>query len=106
MNKKTITLIGFVAVLATAVTFLHAATPKDKAEGKFYLVYLVSAMDLKPGSKVFVDPVFFTDGKQIKSFHEYCRSYLKAPEQRKGVWRMEPNPQQIADDLTPPAYLL
>lgn len=101
MSKKTITLVGFVAVLAMAVTFLHAATPKDPGEGKFHLVYLVSVVDLKPGSKVFVDPVFFTDGKQIKSFHDYCRSYLKAPEKRKGVWKMTPAPHQIAGDLTP-----
>ena len=99
MNKKTLTLIGFVAVIATAATLLFAADPKEKTDGKFHVVYLVSVVDLKPGAKAFVDPVFFTDGKQIKSFHNYCRSYLKRPEQRKGVWKMDPRPQQIVDNL-------
>ncbi len=73
MSKKTLTLAGVVAILATAATLLFAAGPKDNEEGKFHLVYLVSAMDLKPGSKVTVDPVFFTDGKTVKNFHLFCR---------------------------------
>ena len=51
MSKKTLTLIGFAAIIAAAAAFLQAATPKDKGEGKFHVVYLVSVIDLKPGSK-------------------------------------------------------
>lgn len=75
--KKTLTLIGFAAVMATAATFLFAATPKDPGEGKFHLVYLVAAVDLKPGSKVTVDPIFFTDGKRVVNFHDFCRNQEK-----------------------------
>ncbi len=40
---------------------------------KFYLVYLVSAEKLEPESKAFVEPLFFTDGKEIKGVWAYCR---------------------------------
>lgn len=72
MNKKTLTLIGLTAIVATAATFLLAAAPKDSGEGKFHVVYLVSAVDLKPGSKVTVDPVFITDGRTVRNFHDLC----------------------------------
>lgn len=97
MNKKTLTLIGFVAVMAMAATFLFAADPKDKTDGKFHVVYLISVIDLKPGSKAFVDPVFFTDGKQIKPFFDYCRAYGK----EQGVSITDLKPGQIGDAVEP-----
>ena len=97
MNKKTLTLIGFAAIIAAVAAFLQAATPKESGEGKFHVVYLVSAIDLKPGSKAFVDPVFFTDGKQIKPFHDYCRAYGK----EQGVSTTDLKPGQIGDAIGP-----
>ncbi len=88
MNKKTLTLIGLATLIAAAAAFLHAATPKESGEGKFHLVYLVAAVDLKPGAKVTVDPVFFTDGSRVVNFHDFCRD------------KIEPlKPSQITDDL-------
>ncbi len=97
MNKKTLALIGFATLIAAAAAFLQAATPKGPGEGKFRVVYLVSVVDLKPGSKAFVDPVFFTDGKQIKPFHDYCRSYGN----EQGVSTTDLKPGQIGDAIDP-----
>ncbi len=36
MNKKTIALIGFTAIIAAAAAFLHAATPKDQGGSSFF----------------------------------------------------------------------
>lgn len=74
MNKKAITLIGLTAVLATAATFLLAAGPKDKEEGKFHLVYLVSTDKVEVGAKVYVEPLVLTDGRDIKPVYEYCQA--------------------------------
>jgi hypothetical protein len=73
MNKKTLALIGLTTLLATAATFLLAAGPKDQTDGKFHLVFLAAAVDLKPGSKVTVDPIFITDGRTVRNFHDFCR---------------------------------
>lgn len=71
------------SILFLAATLASAPGGAVDNEGKFYLVYLVSAVDLKPGSKVFVDPIFFTDGKEVKNFHGYCKAreqFLKSEE--------------------------
>jgi hypothetical protein len=74
MNTQTP--ISFVlSVVAAWVTF--GTTPACSAvagEGKFHLVYLVAAVDLKPGARVTVDPIFFTDGREVKNFHDYCQT--------------------------------
>ena len=99
MNQKTLTLtlIGFVAVMATAATFLLAAGPKDKEEGKFHLVYVVTAPDLdkkawieqvkkesygpvtlaslQVGTEVDIEPGFLTDGTRIVFAFDYCRRH-------------------------------
>lgn len=97
-RKKTLTLISLAAVLATASAVLFAdPAPKEQTGGKFYAVYLVSVLDLKPGSKAFVDPVFFTDGNQIKPFFDYCRAYGKEA----GVSITDLKPGQIGDAIEP-----
>lgn len=63
-------LLGLVALLA----WLPLTSARGELE-KFHLIYLVSAVDLKPGSKAFVDPIFFTDGEKIVGFHEYCKTH-------------------------------
>lgn len=74
MSKKTITLVGLVAVLATAVTFLHAAsTPKDPGEGKFHLIYRVIAPKVEVGAEVEIEPALITDGNRIFFAWDYCR---------------------------------
>jgi hypothetical protein len=67
---------------------VQSAQPASAGDGKFHLIYLVSAVDLKPGSKVYVDPIFFTDGKEVKNFHDHCK-----PERR------TLQPAQIVGDL-------
>ena len=78
MNQKTLTLIGFVTILATTATFLIAAEPKEKSDGKFHLVYLVSTDKVEVGAKAYVEPLFFTDGKRLVFAYDYCRQqYLR-----------------------------
>jgi hypothetical protein len=52
---------------------VQSAEPASASDGKFHLIYLVSAVDFKPGSKVYVDPIFFADGKEVKNFHDHCK---------------------------------
>lgn len=63
--------LAFVAMGSLFATAPVSAAAPEK--GRFHLIYLVSAVDLKPGSKVTVDPIFFTDGKEVKNFHDFCR---------------------------------
>lgn len=56
---------------------LLSAPAYGAAREKFHLVYLVSVDDLKSGSNVYVDPIFFTNGKEVKNFHDFCRSTNK-----------------------------
>ncbi len=107
MSKKTLALIGFATIIAAAAAFLHAAAPKDKGEGKFHLVYLVSTDKVEVGAKAYVEPLFFTDGKRLVFAYDYCRQYYqrlqKKPETAyPGILIRKEDliyPRQIASDL-------
>lgn len=107
MNKKTLTLIGLAALIATAATFLFAAELKEKTDGKFHLVYLVSTDKVEVGAKAYVEPLFFTDGKRLVFAYDYCRQYYqrqrKKPETAFPYVRIGKEdliyPGQIASDL-------
>lgn len=72
-KKRLVLISSLFAVLATASAVLFAGpAPKEKTDGKFHVVYFVTAVDLKPGSKVTADPIFFTDGKEVINFHDHC----------------------------------
>ncbi len=66
-------LLARLLFIAVAAVYVAPAVPEN-APRKFHLVYLVSAVDLVPGAKAFVDPIFFTDGEKIVGFHEYCKT--------------------------------
>ena len=65
---KTITAVLLIGLFVTSV----ACEAKTNAKGKFHLVYLVSAEKLEVGAKVFVEPLFVTDGNSIQSMLGIC----------------------------------
>lgn len=69
---KRLFLIGAVWLLGSSAC--ASPTIASDTDSKYHLIYLVSAVDLMPGSNVFVDPVFFTDGHDVIGFHEYCKT--------------------------------
>jgi len=79
---------------------------------KFSLVFLVGVeeADLKPGVAAFVEPMFFTDGKELVFVYDYCRRKeegvhkakvpgLRIPAHLKGKRGLAD--QEIAEDLEP-----
>ncbi len=72
-QKKTLTLVGVVAILATAGTLLFAADPKEKTEGKFHLLYRVIAPKVEVGAEVEIEPALITDGNRIYFAWDFCR---------------------------------
>lgn len=77
INLSRFCLSTFLIIALAAAAVVPVASAAETKEEKFYLVYLVSVVDLKPGAKAFVDPMFFTDGSQIRNFFDYCRAHLK-----------------------------
>lgn len=99
-QKKTLALIGLVAVIATAATFLFAADTKDKTDGKFHLVYVVTVPNLDKkawidqvkkesygpvtssslavGAEIDIEPGFLSDGTRIVFAFDYCRRHYPA----------------------------
>jgi hypothetical protein len=72
--KRSLIFSVFILVAAGALSTAAPASAVAPTGGKFHLVYLVAAVDLKSGAKVTVDPIFFTDGSEVKNFHDLCRS--------------------------------
>lgn len=66
--------VAFLACLAGLCSVPGFAAEPAKAS-KFDLVYLVGVdeAELKPGVKAFVEPMFFTDGKELVFVYDYCR---------------------------------
>ena len=69
---KTITAIVFIGLF----TLPGINEAKTNTKGTFHLVYLVSAEKLEVGAKVFVEPLFFTNGERIVFAYNYCRQYF------------------------------
>jgi hypothetical protein len=88
MRRETLLPLLLLGLALGQAPTVQSAEPASASDGKFHLIYLVSAVDLKPGSKVYVDPIFFTDGKEVKNFHDHCK-----PERR------TLQPTQIVGDL-------
>ena len=65
---KTITAVLLIGLFATSL----ASEANTNTKGKFHLVYLVSAEKLEVGAKVFVEPLFMTDGKNVQSMFGIC----------------------------------
>jgi len=97
-------LVGFVSAAG------FAAEPAGSK--KFSLVFLVGVeeADLKPGVAAFVEPMFFTDGKELVFVYDYCRRKeesvhkakvpgLRIPADLKGKRGLAD--QEIAEDLEP-----
>lgn len=73
MRRETLLPLLLLGLALGQATTVQSAQPASTTDGRFHLIYLVSAVDLKPGSKVYVDPIFFTDGKEVKNFHDHCK---------------------------------
>ena len=67
---KTITAVFLIGLFATSLAC--EAKTDTNTKGKFHLIYLVSAEKLEVGAKVFVEPLFATDGKSIQSMRGVC----------------------------------
>lgn len=99
----------FGLLLAFSAGLLFVASPSSHAaekESKFHLVYLVSTDKLEVGNKVFVEPLFFTNGKRLVFAYNYCRQYFGKKYKLKDDFVYSPKEEklasgQIADDLTP-----
>lgn len=68
--KKTITTVLLIGLFIISL----ACEAKTNTKGKFHLVYLVSAEKLEVGSKVYVEPIIFSNGKKIIPLYDYCRA--------------------------------
>lgn len=66
--------LSFLALAIATQLLGSLLTHAAEKEGRFHLVYLVAADNLKPGTNVMVEPVFMTDGKEIIPFYDYCRA--------------------------------
>lgn len=71
-------LIAFLPLLAGLCAMQSFAADPTKAD-KFDLVFLVGVdgAELKPGVEVFVEPIFFTDGKKFIFVYDYCRQVME-----------------------------
>jgi hypothetical protein len=75
-------LLGFALGHTSAA---QSAEPVPTEDGKFHLIYLVSTDKVEVGAKAYVEPLFLTDGTDIKPVYEYCQalqSGISSPDQR------------------------
>ncbi|TMH25201.1 MAG: hypothetical protein E6H61_02545 [Betaproteobacteria bacterium] len=102
-----ILIVGLAGLMSAACFAAEPAGGK-----KFSLVYLVGVeeAELKTGVAAFVEPMFFTDGKELVFVYDYCRRKeesvhtakvpgLRIPAQLKGKRGLAD--QEIAEDLEP-----
>lgn len=97
--------ISLLLSILASFGFLSAPAHAAAEEGKFHLVYLVSAEKVEVGATAYVEPLFFTDGNKIVFAYGYCRQYHKRSGKPATPFFGDQDeillPGQIGDDLTP-----
>jgi hypothetical protein len=94
------------AVPAPATPPTGASAPDKPTDGKYYLIWRVTAPKVEVGAEVEVEPAFFTNGEKIVFAWDYCRQYYLNTHKPKFIpisYKYEPdyvvNPQDIAENL-------
>jgi hypothetical protein len=77
MNKQNILVACIAATFGLPVD--TGAAEQDAADsttdGKYYLIWRVTASKVEVGAEVEVEPAFFTNGKRVVFAWDYCRQY-------------------------------
>ncbi len=87
-GSRTQQLVALLVCLAGVCATQSLAAEPAKTE-KFDLVFLVGVdeAELRPGIKVFVEPMFFTDGKELMFVYDYCRRDFERVNKSGSSWK-------------------